>query len=104
VAKIVYSNRSIQDLDEIGDYIAETLKSPTAALNVVNKIQDIIDTLADFPFIGSLLSTIADISDSDYRLLVCENYLAFYHVSDNIVYIDRIIYGRRDYVAIFFPQ
>lgn len=104
MAEIVYSKRSIRDLDEIGDYIEETLKSPIAALNTVNRIQDAVDKLADFPLIGTLLSAVVGIADSDYRFLVCANYLAFYRVNGETVYIDRILYGRRDYIAILFPD
>jgi len=38
VAKIRYSKSAIRDLEEIGDYIADTLKSPIAALCTVEKI------------------------------------------------------------------
>jgi plasmid stabilization system protein ParE len=91
----------MQDLEEIGDYIADTLKSPIAALNTVNKIQDAVDRLASFPQIGSPLSSIKTV-ETDYRFLVCGNYLVFYRESKDKVYIDRILYGRRDYMAILF--
>jgi plasmid stabilization system protein ParE len=103
VPKIEYSPKSKQDLEEIGDYIALTLKNPIAALNTVNKIQDRIDKLAKLPTIGIRLSTIADV-DSDYRLLVCGNYIAFFHGDESSIYIDRILYGRRDYLSILFPN
>ena len=48
VAKIQYSWLAHRDLEGIGDYIAEDLKSPVAALNTVNRIHDAIDRLADF--------------------------------------------------------
>jgi addiction module RelE/StbE family toxin len=101
VAEIKYSAAALNDLDQIFDYIAETLKNPTAALNTVNKIQDAIDTLADFPLIGTPLASTAEM-DTDYRFLVSGNYLAFYRPSGGDVLLDRILYGRRDYLAILF--
>ena len=101
VIKVRYSGASIMDLEQIGDYIAEELNSPQAALNMVNKIQDTIDKLADFPLIGTPLSSVAEV-DADYRCLVCGNYLAFYRPMETEVLIDRILYGRRDYLAILF--
>jgi len=101
VAKIEYSKSAIRDLEEIGDYIAGTLKSPIAALNTVDKIQDAVDRLACFPQIGSPLSSIAN-ADTDYRFLVCGNFLVFYREQTDSVYVDRILYGRRDYMAILF--
>lgn len=106
MAEIKYSDQSAQDLEQIGDYIAETLKSPIAALNIVNNIQNGVDNLADFPYMGALLSSVTDI-DSDYRFLVCGNYLTFYRVVEDCVYIDRVLYGKRDYLSILldnFPQ
>jgi len=41
---------------------------------------------------------------TDYRFLVCGNYLAFYRYKDATVYVDRILYGRRDYLKILFPE
>lgn len=103
VAKIRYSAAAIQDLEEIGDYIADTLKSSIAALNTVNKIQDAVDKLGDFPFIGSLLSGVVK-TETNYCFLVCGNYLLFYRAQTDSVYISRVLYGRRDYMAILFDD
>ena len=105
MSKIVYSPEALRDLEKIGDYISEKLKNPTAARNTVNTIQDKIDVLADFPNAGALLSSIYDDIDVGYeRFLVCLNYLAFYRVVENKVHIDRIIYGKRDYITILFGE
>jgi plasmid stabilization system protein ParE len=101
VADVRYSISAIRDLDQIGDYIAEDLKSPLAALSTVNKIQGTISDLADFPLLGAPLSSIVDV-DTDYRFLVCGNYLVFYHTQADDVLIDRVLYDRRDYLSILF--
>jgi len=101
VKEIDYSAAAIKDLEQIGDYIAERLYNPQAAFNTVNKIQDAIDKLADFPLMGSSLSSITGIK-TDYRFLVCGNYLVFYRPLENKTLIIRIIYGRRDYIGILF--
>jgi plasmid stabilization system protein ParE len=103
MVNISYSTAAKRDLEQIGDYIAETLKSPIAALKTVNKIQDAIDNLADFPLIGTPLSSIVEI-DTDYRFLVCSNYLVFYRFKINAVFIDRVLYVRRDYLSILFSD
>ena len=101
MAKISYSNSAIQDLEQIGDYIANTLKSPMAALNTVNRIQDAIDKLEKSPLIGSRLTSFEG-TVPDYRYLISGNYLSFYRVQGDMVYIDRVLYGRRDYMKILF--
>ena len=101
MARIVYSDESILDMEQTGDYIAETLKNPIAALNTVNKIQNAIDGLTEFPLMGTPLSSIVEI-DTDYRFLVCGNYLAFYRLQGSDVMVDRILHGKRDYMTILF--
>ena len=101
MANIIYSEKALVDLKEIGDYIEKEFMSPKAALNTVTKIQDSIDNLSLFPLMGTSLSTKIDI-ETDYRFLVCGKYLAFYRVNDEIINIDRIIYSKRDYIRLLF--
>ncbi|MDR0310340.1 MAG: type II toxin-antitoxin system RelE/ParE family toxin [Acidobacteriota bacterium] len=103
MVEIVYSTAALNDLEHIGDHISETLKNPIAALNILNEIQDSISNIADFPLVGAPLSSIVKI-DTDYRFLVCGNYLVFYRAQVERVYIDRVIYGRRDYLSILFGK
>jgi addiction module RelE/StbE family toxin len=99
--KLHYTHEAQRDLDEIWDYIVSDLSNPSAAEQIVNRIMDAIEQLADFAEMGAPLSSVADI-ESDYRFIVCGNYLAFYRVDENEVYIDRILYGRRDYLRVLF--
>lgn len=95
------SDAARNDLAEIKQYIAEDLENPTAAVATVRKITKGIRTLREHALIGPLLSSIADV-DSDYRFLVTESYLTFYRVYGSDVYVDRVLYGRRDYLRILF--
>ena len=101
MARVSYSRAAIRDLEEIGDYVAERLKNPIAALNTVNKIQDAIDNLGEFPLMGAPLSSIS-YADTDYRFLVCGSYLAFYRLDGEAALVDRILYGKRDYLSVLF--
>jgi plasmid stabilization system protein ParE len=58
--------------------------------------------LRDIPGIGTSLSSKVGF-ETDYRFLVCGNYLAFYRCENRTIFVDRILYGRRDYVRILFP-
>ena len=97
--KIHYSAQAQRDLDEIWDYMVADLCNPKAAERMVTRILDAVDQLADFSGIGAPLSSVAD-TDADYRFLVTGSYLIFYRVHGNDVYVDRILYGRRDYLRI----
>lgn len=98
---IHYSVESRRDLDEICDYIVADLCNPSAAERVVNRIMDAIDQLENFSEIGAPLMSDEN-ADSGYRYLVAGNYLTFYRIFGNDVYIDRVLYGRRDYLRILF--
>jgi addiction module RelE/StbE family toxin len=100
---IHYTPEAEDDLAAIKKYIAEQLENPVAAVNTVAKITKRIRKLAQFPELGTGLSSIIG-SVTDYRFLVCANYLAFYRVDGNDVYIIRVLYGRRDYATILFGE
>jgi plasmid stabilization system protein ParE len=41
---------------------------------------------------------------NDYRYLVSGNYLIFYKIEDEYISVNRILYGRRDYLRILFGE
>lgn len=99
--RIRYSPEALQDLNEIWDHIMLDFDNPKSAARLIDEIQDHIDRLETFPEMGARLSSIADVI-SDYRFLVIGKYMAFYRVSGGYIYIDRILYGRRNYLRILF--
>lgn len=95
------SEEAQSDLADIKDYIVKELENPIAALSTVRKITKEIRVLREHALIGTPLSSIAD-AEGDYRFLVTGNYITFYRVQGSDVYVDRILYGRRDYLRILF--
>lgn len=98
---VKFSPEALKDLDEIYDYIANVLKSPDTADNTINKILDKTDLLSANPEIGTQLFFENDLY-SGYRYMVSDNHLAFYRISADSVFVDRVIYGKRDYMKILF--
>jgi len=103
VNKLHYSPEALSDLDEIWACIFEELQNSTAAQNTVDGILDNIENLRKFSEMGAPLCSVIEV-EGDYRFLVCGNYLAFYRVKGEEVNIDRILYGRRDYLRILFAN
>ena len=99
--RIHYSLESRRDLDDIWDYIVSELQNRSAAERVTNRIMDAVDQLKNFAELGTPLSSITDVS-SEYRYLVSGNYMVFYRVQGSDVYIDRVLYGRSNYMSILF--
>ena len=91
------------DLIEIRTYIASDLDNPTAAISLVKKIMQRIRRLQEHPLMGASLASVSD-ANSDERFLVCGKYLVFYKVTGSDVYIDRVLYGGRDYLRILFRE
>ena len=102
--KLQHAPAALRDLDEISAYITEELSNPDAASQIVNRILDATERLERFPESGTLLSSISGVP-SDYRFIPVQQYLIFYRIQTESVYIDRVLYGRRDYMRILFdPQ
>jgi toxin ParE1/3/4 len=67
---------SLQDLDEIWDYIALESCNSDAAQNTVNGIMDTVEELKQFTGIESRLY-FEDGMDSGYRYVQYKNYITF---------------------------
>ena len=86
---------------EIGDYLSRELHNPGAALRLMRLFQETTLRLCDFPEMGAPLLA-AGKRSAAYHYLVCGSYLMFYHTVSGTVLVDRVLYGRRDYLALLF--
>ncbi|MDR1453291.1 MAG: type II toxin-antitoxin system RelE/ParE family toxin [Candidatus Margulisbacteria bacterium] len=103
MTKLCLAPLARQDLQEISGYIAAELANPAAAQKTLAKILSRISRLARYPKIGAPLNS-KIIPKTDYRFLICENYTIFYRCENKIVYIDRVLYSKRDFVKILFNE
>lgn len=94
---IHYTLQARRDLDAIWDHILLDLQNLPAAEHTVDSILNVIDQLESFAALGTPLSSIAHVND-DYRYLVSGSYMVFYRTDGSDIYIDRVLYGRRDYL------
>ena len=101
--KVFYSPLSQRDLDEIYDYIAVELANPISAAEIVTEILDAVDDLALFPAIGGIVRNVPLLT-CEYRFLPVRNYIVFYRRTDNNVFVDRILYKKRDYARLLGLQ
>ena len=79
------------------------LQNPQAAEKTVNRILDKVDQLVEFAQSGALLSAVSEVMGEE-RFLVCDSYMIFYHSEKQEVTIDRVLYGRRDYLRVLFDK
>ena len=90
-------------MDDIWSYIAVELQNPESAEKTTNRILDTVDQLEFFAESGAVVTAIAEVYREE-RFLVSGKYLVFYHVIGKEVFIDRVLYGGRDYLKILFED
>lgn len=98
---INFSPAAQNDLIEIKKYIDEEFQNTSAANKTIRKITERISVLKAHEMAGAPLASITHF-ESRYRYLVCGNYLCFYRIDGNEIYVDRIIYYRRNAIQILF--
>lgn len=94
-----FTPEAIQDLQELKNYIGQTLHNAKAAARITKSILGSCAVLKSFPQSGTMLEVLTS-QPSDVRYIVAENHLIFYRVEDGYVMIARILDGRTDYLKI----
>ncbi len=103
MAELRISPEAANDLQEIREYVTAQLGAPAAAQKLVSRILQSMRRLADFPESGPALSSVLNV-ETNYRFLVCENYLIFYRLEQQTIFIVRVLYGKRDYMKLLFGE
>ena len=81
------------------DMIAELhmrLVGPVLAEKITDKILDTLELLKTDPLMGRLCDGYGTVFQN-YRKLICGNYICFYNVIGDTIYVYHIVDGRRDY-------
>lgn len=91
------TKRAESDLDGIVSYITVDLANPQAASDFVDKLQDTIEEARAFPESGSLVHN-EFLQIENMRKKLVGNCIKYYllDVGENIIYILRIVYGKRN--------
>lgn len=87
-----------EDMKEIKEYISED--NSEIAIKVIKEIIEKIEMLGEFPEIGKMLMYKIKLNNK-YRYIVSGSYIIFYLFEKNIVSVQRVLHGSRDYMSIF---
>jgi plasmid stabilization system protein ParE len=90
VAKIIWSDPALEQLDEIAEYIA--LDKPEAASGLVDKVFSAVDKLEQFPASGHIPP---EVPNSIYRELYVKPCRIFYRQEDEAVLIIHVMREER---------
>ncbi|SDM65103.1 type II toxin-antitoxin system RelE/ParE family toxin [Maricaulis salignorans] len=91
--KLVFSDRAVADLEEIGDYVA--LDNPLRAMSFIAELRSACARLSAFPEAAPLRPELGE----GLRGQPHGQYLIFYRIADGVMRIERILQGNR-----LFPE
>jgi len=83
------------ELEEIATVHME-LVGPQSARKITDSIYAAMEQLEIFPELGVVCKD-TQLAALGYRMLICGNYLCFYRLIGNIVFVYHIVDGRADY-------
>lgn len=93
--RVYYLKKAQDDLNNIFDYIK--IDNPAGAESFVEKIDKYISRLSSFPLSG-IQPKDNRLKNKGYRVVIVDNYLVFYFIKGNNLYISRVIHGKQNYI------
>jgi len=97
------SEKSLNDMEAIYDYIAEKLLAPNAAMNQYNRIADAILSLEQTPERIKVMDSEPERS-LGIRQMGIDNYSVFFTIKGEMVNIVRVLYSASDIERRLFEQ
>ncbi len=93
-----FTPKAYEDIEEIYNYISGSLFAEVAANNLLEKIEERVMKLEEFPFSCNYVSDEV-LKSKGYRKLIVDNYLVFYIIDEKNkkVVIVRILFGAQNY-------
>ena len=96
---IRYSKEAKQDLINIKKYIKYNLQEPNIANKLIAKIRKEIENLVNDVAIYNIIDD-DFIKKLEIRKIIVDNYIVFYRIKNKTIEIVRIMYGRRNWIAL----
>ncbi|GHS85934.1 hypothetical protein FACS1894103_7360 [Campylobacterota bacterium] len=97
--KLVFSKTFREDVRASVDYIKHTLQAPAAADRLKDEIKQAYKTIKETPLLYPVVPN-QYLASFGLRFTMVKNYMLFYIVEDNQIYIVRFLYGARDWINI----
>ncbi len=86
------------DLDRVWSEVFEASKDYDIAAQYVNELMDKVEAKAEHPKSGAPLYY--EDSFTGYYFVVFKSYLAFYRLENGVILVDRILFGKSDYLKV----
>jgi toxin ParE1/3/4 len=98
MARIIWADPAIHELDAIADYIA--LENAAAARGLVQQVLAAVERLQNFPPMGSRPN---ELTGLPYRQLIVHPCRVFYRVEKKVIYIVHVLRGEQLIRRELFP-
>ena len=100
--RVEYSQAAIRDLDRIWNEVYEASKEAAIATRYVDGLMDCVAEKREFPKSGAPLYY--ENGFTGYYYVVFKAYMAFYRIVEERILVDRVVFGRSDYMRIIFQD
>lgn len=87
------------ELDEIAEYHLHVV-GVSSARNITDNILSSLERLEQYP-LSCPYTPDEELRLQEYRMLICGNYVCFYRLIGNTVYVYHIVHGSREYSRLF---
>lgn len=94
--EVFFTEDTTRDLEDIYDYVAEH-DDPKKAQDLLDRIQEVIDSLSNYPARGTYPRELARLGIREYRQIIAKPYRIIYRMIDKRIYVYLIADGRRDF-------
>lgn len=99
---IEYSKQAIRDMDRVWAEVFSSSKNYDTASRYLTDLLDTVERKTDFPKSGTPLYY--DEIFTGYYFVIFKAYMAFYRIENKRVLVDRILYGKSDYLRHLYKQ
>ncbi len=92
MAKVVWSDHALDDIEQISEYISKD--SPERASLFVSRLIDAAEQMAVLPYSGRI---IPEVEKDEYRETVYGAYRIMYKVEEHSIILLAVVHGARDW-------
>ena len=98
--KIVFTNRFVEEMEYVYNYISKKLYAPNSAGRIMRKIDDSIQMLKYMPKANRIIKKYPQI-ELEYRRVIVFNYIIIYTIDEieRKVYLTNFLYGKSNYLG-----
>ena len=96
--KAAYSSAAIRDLDRVWAEVLEASASYDITEKYLDDLLDTIEAKTDYPRSG--IPLYYENAFTGYYYVVFKAYLVFYRIDHTTMLIDRVLYGKSDYMRV----